>query len=101
MVFQGLKHFGCLYKKTVIKIDNVTPTAEVAIQLFNLRRFVVLQSSQCSPVTTTPTIDALFDIAHKHTAVALRDVFDKKVLQVAPLQRGGVLKLINHNVSEL
>ena len=101
MGLKGLEHSGQFDEEAVVAVDDVAAAAEVAVELFNLCRFAVLQRRQRRPVAATPAVDALLHVAHKHATVALSDVFDKKVAEVGPLQRGGVLELIDHDVAKL
>ena len=101
MGLKGLEHSGQFDEEVVVAIDDVAAATEVAVELFNLCRFAVLQRRQRRPVAAAPAVDALLHVAHEHATVALSDVFDKKVAEVGPLQRGGVLELIDHDVAKL
>ena len=77
--------------------------AIVRVQRFRLNAksfHFIFNAIQDFPVAAAKAIDALLDIAYQHTRVAGRHVLHQQTLEIDPLQRGGVLKFINHYVAE-
>ena len=57
-----------------------------------------LESVQQTPGAASPAVDALLDVTHDEIAAADGLVFEEQRLENLPLQRAGVLELVNHHV---
>ena len=84
-------------------MNDVSLRAVVGIQAFYLNFAIVffVQIIQQMPVAVAPAIDALLHIAHNKTACLVSDAVVEQNLKVRPLDGTCVLKLVNHDVTQL
>ena len=61
----------------------------------------VLQSVQDTPVSASPSVDALLHIAHNEGIRPLRKPFEQEQLEVTPLHARCILELVNHHVADV
>ena len=74
-----VQRLGSLGEESIVEIDDILLAAEVVAQFLGFGRKVgefLLNILQDGPVTVTPTVDALFDVAHEEIVAARRLVLD-------------------------
>ena len=89
------------HEERIVEAHNAFATSVVTFQVLDLGVLVVGETCEGVPVSPTPTVDPLLDVAHNHTTVVSRSGFAKKVTEVGPLQPRGVLEFIDHDVPEV
>ena len=55
------------------------------------------QSREDFPVSASPAVDALLDVAHNQAAFLLRQTLLQEQVEVFPLHARSILKLVNHH----
>ena len=53
------------------------------------------------PVAASPSVDALFDVAHQQALAARSQFLEEEFLEVLPLHSAGVLKLVYHHMVDV
>ena len=97
-----LQPFGRLAEDAVVELHHPSATAVIRIH----RPLAVLRRSetrlhplvQQRPVGIAPPVDTLLHIAHNQIGVVVTEALADKRSKVAPLQIGGILKLVDHKV---
>ena len=96
-----VKHLRGMDKKPIVETHNPFAAAIIAFEMFDLGVGVVAKLGESVPIASAPAVNALLDIADNHAAVAGGCGFAKEMIEVFPLQVGGVLKLVDHDVPEI
>ena len=98
---QAVELTGGFREEVVVEADDVFAAAPVRLERLFVRvplTQLFFESVQQTPGAASPAIDALLDVAHDEIAAADGLVFEEQRLENLPLQRAGVLKLIDHHV---
>ena len=95
---------GCLGEEGVVEFYDVTLGAVVCVQredvhhVLSTREFLV-DGIQEAPVTGTPAVDALLDIANNEIlGIDMTHTLLQQYLEVLPLDGRRVLELVDHDV---
>ena len=65
-------------------------------------RELLLNTVEQAPVAGTPAVDALLDVAYNEVLrIAVAHGLLQQHLEILPLDGGGVLELVNHDVLQL
>ena len=96
---------GSLFEEGVIEGDDATLGTKVRVEATCIHLSVIkltFDVVEQAPVTGTPTVDALFHIAHDEVLAALMThCLVEEHTEVLPLYGGGVLELIDHHMFQL
>ena len=101
-IVQLFQLYGRQGEEAVVEFHDLLATAPVVFQnyIVDTKRGEISfhALSQQTPVTVTPTIDALLDITHDQGPPTFgKSVHDQRQ-EIAPLHGRGVLKLVDHDM---
>ena len=97
----------CRLEKGIVKVYDVAFRAIVGGHSLNFKGMwrackLSFNLVQQSPVARTPSVYALFHVAHNQALrLVVAHTLLQKHLKVGPLHRACILKLVNHDVFEL
>ena len=97
----------CRLEKGIVKVNDVAFRAIVGRHSLNFKGMwrackLLFNLVQQSPVARTPSVYALFHVAHNQALrLVVTHTLLQKHLKVGPLHRACILKLVNHDVFEL
>ena len=86
-------------EKLVVEADDARLASPVRVErtFFDAETPVVPQSCEDFPVSASPAVDALLDVAHNQAAFLLRQTLLQEQVEVFPLHARSILKLVNHH----
>ena len=93
---------GGMAEEGVVERDDATLRTVVGLEVARLNLLLgelVLDAVEQSPIARAPTVDALLHVAHDEVGgVLVAHGLGEQHVEVAPLDGGGVLELVDHDV---